>query len=132
MLTEERRAEFREDVARLRLNTQGSRWDGPLRVTGIVLMVAGIVATVVVYNVSLTRDDFRDLLSDQILTLVLLGVVVVGSALFLLGALARLLRLWLLRQLYEAAARHDSARPAVPGSTISEAAGPATSDAAGS
>lgn len=116
MLTEERRAEFREDVARLRLNTQGSRWDGPLRVTGIVLMVAGIVATVVVYNVSLTRDDFRDLLSDQILTLTLLGVVLVGGVMFLLGALARLLRLWLLRQLHESAAHGERIAAALEGS----------------
>lgn len=105
MLSEERRAEFREDVSRLKLTTGGSGWDRPLRILGVALIVVGVVAPFVVYNISLTQDDPRDLISLEILTVSLVCLAVVGTGLFAVGSLTRVLRLWLLRQLHENAAR---------------------------
>ncbi|MFC7449223.1 hypothetical protein [Rhodococcus daqingensis] len=106
-LAEERRAQFKNDVAELKLKTGQSRGDGAARVLGLVLMIGGAVAAFVAYLSSLTQDDLRNIASYQILATALLAVTVIGAALYLAGAVARVLRLWLLRQLYEGQARAD-------------------------
>lgn len=113
MLTEERRTEFREDVAKLRLRTTGSASDRPLRIVGAVLMTIGVLGAFVAYNMSLTQSDTRDLASGQILAVACLALAVVGAALFLVGSLARVLRLWLLRQLHESAVQAEELRSAL-------------------
>lgn len=107
-LAEDRRDQFKKDVSEMKLktdNTGGS--DGKVRVAGLVLMVVGAIATFVVYLSSLTLDDLRNIASYQILATALLAVTVIGAALYLAGAVSRVLRLWLLRQLYEAQAQTD-------------------------
>ncbi|MFI6517639.1 hypothetical protein ACIBF1_18935 [Spirillospora sp. NPDC050679] len=107
MLTEERRRRFKDDVAAQRLKTGRSRHDGPLRAVGAVLMVAGVAGVFIAYNGSLTQDDLRDVGSYQTLALGFLALTVLGAALYLAAALARLLRLWLLRQLAESQAQAE-------------------------
>ena len=51
--------------------------------------------------------DLRDLVSYQILTVVFLALTVVGAALFLAASVAKVLRLWLVRQLLEGQAQTD-------------------------
>ncbi len=48
-----------------------------------------------------------NLASEQILALTMLGLVVIGAALFVSGTMARFLRVWMLRQLYEGQAQVD-------------------------
>lgn len=107
MLTEERRQRFKDDVGRQRLRTDGSRFDGAARITGILAMIVGIAGTFVAYNVSLTKDDLRDVGSLQTLAVGFLAVTVLGAALYLAAAVTRVLRLWLLRQLLEQQQRSD-------------------------
>jgi len=107
MPTEERRTEFHEAVARHHLSTGASRSDRPLAVIGAVLMLGGVVGALVQYNVSLSQDDARDIASTQILAIALLSLAVVGAALFVTASIARVLRLWLLRQLLESQVRAD-------------------------
>ncbi len=107
MLTEERRQQFKDDVANQKLKTDQSRFDGVLRIVGIVAMVAGVVGVFIAYNVSLAKDDMRDVGSLQTLAVGFLAVTVLGAALYLAAAVTRVLRLWLLRQLVEQQAQSD-------------------------
>jgi len=77
MLAEQEREQFKNDVAQMKLKSGGSRYDGPLRILGGILMLVGVVAVA------------------------FLGITLIGVALFVAASLAQLLRLWLLRQLYE-------------------------------
>lgn len=107
MLAEEHRTEFHEAVASHKLRTDGARSDRPLLLTGLILMLGGVVGAFVEYQASLTQSDLRDIASTQILALVFLAVSVVGAALFAAAAVLRVLRLWLLRQLVEQRSHTD-------------------------
>ncbi|NKZ02977.1 hypothetical protein [Actinomadura latina] len=107
MLTEERRQQFKDDVAKQKLKTDQSRFDGALRIVGLVAMVAGVVGVFAAYNVSLAKDDMRDVGSLQTLAVGFLALTVLGAALYLAAAVTRVLRLWLLRQLVEQQAQAD-------------------------
>lgn len=107
MLTEERRQRFKDDVANQKLKTDQSRFDGVLRIVGVIAMVVGVVGVFIAYNVSLTKDDMRDVGSLQTLAVGFLAVTVLGAALYLAAAVTRVLRLWLLRQLLEQQAQAD-------------------------
>jgi hypothetical protein len=83
------------------------------------------VVAFLAYQLSLGKDDQRDIQSLQILASSMLALAVAGAAVFLRYSLARFLRFWLLRQLYEGqahvdevvaalTAQHDSAGAAVP------------------
>lgn len=107
MLTDERRDQFKQDVANAKLKTDQSKSDGLSRIAGLVLMVTGVVGAFLAYNVSLSQDDFRDIASNQILATAFVGLTVIGAALYLSGAISRVLRLWLLRQVVESQAHVD-------------------------
>lgn len=107
-LAQDRRDQFQQDVSDLKLKTDNSgSADGKARAVGLVLMVAGAVAAFVTYISSLTLTDLRNVASYQILATALLAVTVIGAAVYLAGTLSRVLRLWLLRQLYESQAQAD-------------------------
>ncbi|MFD4294307.1 hypothetical protein ACFWPA_07320 [Rhodococcus sp. NPDC058505] len=107
-LADERRDQFKKDVSELKLKTGNSgAGDGKARIAGLVLMVVGAAAAFIVYIASLTLDDLRNIASYQILATALLAVTVIGAALYLAGAVSRVLRLWLLRQLMESQAQSD-------------------------
>ena len=107
MLTEDRRAEFHEAVAAHDLKIDRSRSDKPARTLGVLLMLTGVVGGLVMYSASLGQSDSRDILSSLVLAVGFLAVTVLGSALYLAASIARVLRLWLLRQLVEGQARAD-------------------------
>lgn len=107
MITDERRAQFHQQVADHKIKVDGARSDKALRIVGVLLMVAGAIGMFASYNTSLGQSDLRDITSTQILTLAFLGLTVIGAALYLATAVARTLRLWLLRQLVEGQAQTD-------------------------
>jgi hypothetical protein len=107
MLTEERRAEFHQQVADHRLKADRSKSDRPVRIIGILLMIGGIAGAFVSYNASLAQSDTRDITSSLILAVMCVGLVVAGAALYVASAVTRVLRLWLLRQLVEGQAHVD-------------------------
>lgn len=117
MLVEERRAQFQTDVAELKTKSRGPRRDWLWRVIGALLMIVGIVAAFLVYGASLSQSDYRDILSGQILAIAFIGVAVLGAAIFLSAAIASVLRLWLLRQLYEGQQHADQIADALRGSS---------------
>lgn len=106
-LAEDRREEFKKNIAELKLDKKQAGGDAATPIVGLVLMVVGVVGAFVVYISSLTLSDLRDLVSYQILTVVFLALTVVGAALFLAASVAKVLRLWLVRQLLEGQAQTD-------------------------
>jgi len=107
MLAEQRRDQFKSDVADLKLKTGSARRDGLLQGAGGVLMVVGVVAGLLLYEASLHQKDQRNIGSEQVLAIAFTAVTVAGSALFVVGSMAKFLRIWLLRQLYDGRAHLD-------------------------
>jgi uncharacterized membrane protein len=108
--------QFRADVSEMKLKTGTAERDLALMVVGAVLMAIGVVGAFVTYQASLNQDDARDVQSGVILAITLLAVAVAGAALFVRYSIARFLRLWLLRQLYEGQANTDRLVDAIRGS----------------
>jgi hypothetical protein len=102
----ERIARLEQEAANLKVSTSAKR-DGILQSVGAVVMVAGVVVAFVAYQLSLNKSDDRDIESLIILAVSMLGLSVAGAAVFLRYSLARFLRFWLLRQLYEGQAHTD-------------------------
>jgi len=107
MLTEERRAEFHQQVADHKLKADGSKSDRPVRIIGILLMIGGVIGAFVSYNASLAQSDTRDITSSLILAVACLGLTIIGAAMYVATAVTKVLRLWLLRQLVEGQAQVD-------------------------
>jgi hypothetical protein len=107
MIDEARQAQLHEAVAAHKLKVDGARSDRPLLVVGVLLMVVGVVGTFVEYQASLSRGDLRDIMSAQLLAIGFLALAVVGAALYVAASTARLLRVWLLRQLLDGQSRTE-------------------------
>ncbi len=124
-----RRSEaFAQAVAGTRRRADGAVGDGAARVVGLVAMVVGVVGAFLAYVNSLGLDDSRDIASTQVLAIAFVAVAVAGAGLYVAGVVARVLRLWLLRQLVESQDRADAllaalGRAPVPGAPIGAAAG---------
>jgi hypothetical protein len=113
---------LRSDAAELKVGRSGAR-DGLWQAIGALAMVAGVAIAFVAYQLSLAKDDQRDIQSLQILAVAMLALAVVGAAVFLRYSLARFFRFWLLRQLYEGQAHIDQVVAALR--SPAPAAGPA-------
>lgn len=96
---------FTTAVSEKKLKT--SSRDGAVRAGGLAAMVIGVVGVIVVFQISRSASDSRDLQSFQILAMAFLGVCVLGAGLYVAGALSQLMRLWLLRQVIESQERHE-------------------------
>jgi hypothetical protein len=97
---------LKSDAAELNVS-KGAARDGLWQIVGAIAMATGVVLAFVAYQLSLSKDDPRDIDSLQILAISMLALAVVGAAVFLRYSLARFLRFWLLRQLYEGQAHID-------------------------
>jgi hypothetical protein len=97
---------LKSDAAELNVGKSAGR-DGLYQALGAVAMGVGVVVAFVAYQLSLGKDDTRDIESLQVLAVAMLALAVVGAAVFLRYSLARFLRFWLLRQLYESQSHID-------------------------
>jgi hypothetical protein len=102
----DRIARLESEAANLKVAGSAKR-DGLLQAAGAVVMVVGVVVAFVAYQLSLGKDDPRDIESLTILAVAMLALAVLGAAVFLRYSLARFLRFWLLRQLYDGQAHID-------------------------
>jgi hypothetical protein len=107
MGAEQQRERFRADISAMKLKTGRGRQDGLVQWLGVALMVIGTAAAFIVYEASQRQSDARNIGSEQILAVAFLAVTVAGAALFLSASLAKFLRIWLLRQLYDGQAHVD-------------------------
>jgi uncharacterized membrane protein YidH (DUF202 family) len=109
--------QFKTDIAEMHLKTGTSNKEGSLQALGVVMMVAGIAIAIVCY-ISSTGTTTTDAGSADQRELISLGLVSVcvtfaGAALFLRYSLAKFLRFWLLRQMYEGQAHIDQVVDAI-------------------
>jgi hypothetical protein len=110
----DRTEQFKAEIAEMRLKTGRANAERLLQILGVVLMVAGIAIALGAYraslNVTATPNTNVDVLNSSSYTpLAIAGLAtsVVGGFLFLRYSLARFLRFWLLRQVYEQRAAID-------------------------
>jgi hypothetical protein len=115
---------LKSDAAELNVS-KGAARDGLWQTAGAIAMGVGVVLAFVAYQLSLGKDDTRDIESLQILAVAMLALAVVGAAVFLRYSLARFLRFWLLRQLYEGQSHIDQVVAALGEREPGGAAGPA-------
>jgi hypothetical protein len=106
--------EFEAELARLRVRASAPTTEHRLLVAGVVAMPIGLVLILIGYiGASGTTE-----LSSQVPYLISggvlgLGLVIVGAVLFLRYSLARYLRFWLLRLIYEERTASDQQVAAV-------------------
>jgi hypothetical protein len=112
----DRTEQFKTEISEMRLKTGRANAERLLQTLGVVLMVAGIALAFGAYkaslNVTTTPNTNVDVLNSNSYTpLAIAGLAmsVVGGFLFLRYSLARFLRFWLLRQVYEQRAAIDEA-----------------------
>jgi hypothetical protein len=99
--SDRRRREFTAEVGKLRVEeTRGPR-DRVVQVLGLVLAITGLAVGLLCYARATGFSDVRDQLQTMILALVGLGLVVIGTGLYVASTITRFLRLWLLRLVYE-------------------------------
>jgi hypothetical protein len=125
--------QFKAEVTRLKVRTGDARRDGVLQIVGILLIVVGVVADLLVYESSRNMSDSRDIQSQIVLAIGFLAITGAGGAIFLYASLAKFLRFWLLRQVYEAQSQVDQVVAAFqPRQAEPEAAGDASASSASS
>jgi hypothetical protein len=96
-----RREEFEQEIAAVRIRTGKAEAEQRFTIVGIVGLVGGIAVCLGAYFGSTGQGDTRDVISSVILALVGVTISIAGAALFLRYSLARFLRFWLLRLIYE-------------------------------
>jgi hypothetical protein len=111
--TTDRIDQFKTDMGEMKLKTTGSSKEGALQIVGAVLMVVGIVMAFAIYQSSQSQSDARDIQSNIIFAIGALCITITGAAMFLRYSLAKFLRFWLLRQMYEGQAHIDQVVAAV-------------------
>ncbi|MCB0951223.1 MAG: hypothetical protein H6517_08840 [Microthrixaceae bacterium] len=126
-------AEFRDEIGQLRLKGAGASSERWMLVVGIVLVVGGvalgIMGAIQTINAGDSPADQRAFTASG----VLLGIVltVAGAALFLRYSLARYLRFWLIRLVYENRVETDRIVDAIErGSGLKDDPGTGSADAA--
>ena len=112
---------FKTEAAELNLKTSSRSRDSLLQGLGMALMVVAVVVGFVAYQASLGSSDARDIQSYIVLAISMLALAVLGGALFLRYSMAKFLRFWLLRQLYEGQAHVDQVVAAMGQETRPEA-----------
>ena len=120
---------LRSDAAELNVGSAGKR-DGLYQAVGAIAMGAGLLLAFTAYQLSLGKDDQRDIQSLIILAVTMLALTVAGAAVFLRYSIARFLRFWLLRQLVEGQDHIDrvvaavsAPTPPTPPATSADSAG---------
>jgi hypothetical protein len=115
----DRAEQFKAEIADMKLKTGRARAENALQILGAVLMVAGIAIALGAYSASLnvtatpgSNIDILDSNSYTPLAIAGLATSVTGGFLFLRYSLAKFLRFWLLRQVYEQRTAIDEAAAA--------------------
>ena len=105
--TNERVERFKAEAAELNLKAGNTGREGQLQALGGLLMLVGVVGAFISYLGATGAGATGDVVEMVALGIAFLTVAVVGSALFLRYSLAKFMRFWLLRQLYEGQAHID-------------------------
>jgi hypothetical protein len=122
MLDDQLREKFKADVSDMKLKTGKPRIESMLTPLSILLMLVGIVGGFVAYTISLNQADPRSVGSYDILATAFLALVIAGAAMLVTSRVSSLLRMWLLRQLYQGQAQTDQLTHALDSSAHNSSA----------
>jgi uncharacterized membrane protein YidH (DUF202 family) len=103
----ERVAQFKEEIASMRLRDPSTARDRLVLRLGIGLMVLGVVLGVSAYALSNGTTDALEQRDAIVIALLGVALSVVGAALFVRYSVAQFLRFWLARLTYEQKAQTD-------------------------
>ncbi len=96
-----RREQFEEEIAAVRIRTGKAEAEQRFTLLGLVAMAAGVVIALIAYFSSTSQEFTNDILELIILAGFGIALTILGAAVFLRYSLARFLRFWLLRLIYE-------------------------------
>ena len=111
--TNDRVERFKAEAAELNLKTGSPDKEQRLQALGALLMVVGVALAFIAYAGGTGASATGDVVEFVILAVAGLTLAVAGAALFLRYSLAKFLRFWLLRQLYEGQAHLDQVVDAI-------------------
>jgi hypothetical protein len=103
----QRVAEFRAEIADMRLRDPASGRDRQLLWLGVALLVGGVVTAIIAYFLSHATKNPLEQRDALVVALIGVAVTVAGAALFLRYSLAAFMRFWLARLIYEQQAQTD-------------------------
>ncbi len=98
---EGRRAQFEEDIAAVRIRTGKAEAEQRYTLLGLIGLGAGLAFGLFAYFTSTGTAATNDILELVILAMLGVNLSIIGAALFLRYSVARFLRFWLLRLIYE-------------------------------
>ena len=113
MQTNERVERFKAEAAELNRKAGNQSKEGVLQAVGALMMIAGIVVSLIAFLSATGLEADGDIMEMIVLAIAMLAVSVAGAALFLRYSMARFLRFWLLRQMYEGQAHIDQVVEAI-------------------
>ena len=107
--------DFGAELGKLRASNNSGPMDRSVSVLGVLLAIVGLVVILVSFMQSRGYSSILNQMDALILSLFGLGLIIVGSALYIRGAMTRFLRYWLLRMVYEQRdlARQSASAPSV-------------------
>ena len=93
--------DFGAELGKLRASNNSGPMDRSVSVLGVLLAIVGLVVILVSFMQSRGYSSILNQMDALILALFGLGLIIVGSTLYLRSAMTRFLRYWLLRMVYE-------------------------------
>jgi membrane protein YqaA with SNARE-associated domain len=100
-MTNERAEQFKADAAQMNLKGGSASTDTVLQAIGLLLMIGGVLAAVLLAIGSKSISDPRSIQTNIVWGCALVCLTLLGLGVFLRYSLGKFLRLWLLRQIYE-------------------------------
>ena len=111
--TNERVERFKAEAAELNLKAGNTGREAQFQALGALLMFVGVVGSLIAYLGATGAGATGDVVEMVGLGIFFLTLGVVGSAIFLRYSLAKFMRFWLLRQMYEGQAHIDQVVEAI-------------------
>jgi hypothetical protein len=108
-MTSASQRDFGAELGKLRASNNSGPTDRGISVLGVLLAIVGLAVILVSFMQSRGYSSILNQMDALILALFGVGLVILGSALYIRGAMTRFLRYWLLRMVYE---QRDLARQA--------------------
>jgi hypothetical protein len=93
--------DFGAELGKLRASNNSGPMDRSVSVLGVLVAIVGLVVILVSFMQSRGYSSILNQMDALILSLFGIGLIIVGSALYIRSAMTRFLRYWLLRMVYE-------------------------------
>jgi hypothetical protein len=93
--------DFGAELGKLRASNNSGPMDRSVSVLGVLLAIVGLVVILISFLQSRGYSSILNQMDALILALFGLGLIIVGSTLYIRSAMTRFLRYWLLRMVYE-------------------------------